>query len=68
MLTYPEIDPIIFSIGPLAVRWYGMMYVIGFVAGWYLAGLRAKQSWSLLEPDQVDVVPRVADRSLESLF
>ena len=38
MLTYPEIDPIIFSIGPLAVRWYGLMYVVGFVAGWFLAG------------------------------
>ena len=54
MLTYPEIDPIIFSIGPLAVRWYGMMYVIGFVAGWYLAGIRAKQSWAAIKPDQVD--------------
>ena len=39
MLTHPNIDPIAFSIGPLAVRWYGLMYLAGFAAGWWL-GLR----------------------------
>jgi phosphatidylglycerol:prolipoprotein diacylglycerol transferase len=46
MITYPQIDPVIFSIGPLAVRWYGMMYLLGFggAYGWmnYLA--RRRQS------------------------
>ena len=37
MLTYPEIDPIIFAIGPLKIRWYGLMYVIGFLLAWWLA-------------------------------
>jgi phosphatidylglycerol:prolipoprotein diacylglycerol transferase len=32
MLTYPHIDPIAFSLGPLSVRWYGLMYLAGFVA------------------------------------
>ncbi len=32
-LTYPAIDPIIFEIGPFAVRWYGLAYVAGFIAG-----------------------------------
>jgi phosphatidylglycerol:prolipoprotein diacylglycerol transferase len=54
MLTYPEIDPIIFSIGPLAIRWYGLMYVIGFVAAWLLAARRAKESWSPIKPEKVD--------------
>ena len=54
MLNYPEIDPIIFAIGPLAVRWYGLMYVIGFVGGWMLARNRAQQSWSVIKPEQVD--------------
>jgi len=36
MLTYPDIDPIIFSLGPLHVRWYGLMYVIGFSATYWL--------------------------------
>jgi phosphatidylglycerol:prolipoprotein diacylglycerol transferase len=30
-MVYPQIDPIIFQVGPLAVRWYGMMYLLGFV-------------------------------------
>lgn len=39
MLVHPDIDPVAFSIGPLAVRWYGLMYLAGFAAGWWL-GLR----------------------------
>ncbi len=35
-LTFPEIDPIIFSLGPLHVRWYGLMYVLGFFASYLL--------------------------------
>lgn len=35
-LTFPEIDPIIFSLGPLHVRWYGLMYVLGFLASYAL--------------------------------
>lgn len=34
MLIHPEIDPIIFQVGPVAVRWYGLMYLLGF-AGFY---------------------------------
>ena len=36
MLTFPQIDPVIFSVGPLAIRWYGLMYVLGFVASYLL--------------------------------
>jgi len=54
MLTYPEFDPIIFAIGPLAIRWYGLMYVLGFVAAWVLASKRDKESWSVIKPGQVD--------------
>ncbi len=36
MLSFPSIDPVIFSIGPLQVRWYGMMYVLGFTASYFL--------------------------------
>ncbi len=36
MLVHPSIDPIAFAIGPLAVRWYGLMYLAGFAAGWWL--------------------------------
>ncbi|MGL5742875.1 MAG: prolipoprotein diacylglyceryl transferase [Legionella sp.] len=42
MLTFPYINPVAFSIGPLQVHWYGLMYLIGFVSGWLLAHCRAK--------------------------
>jgi phosphatidylglycerol:prolipoprotein diacylglycerol transferase len=54
MLTYPEIDPVIFSIGFLKIRWYGLMYVIGFVFAWWLARNRALKPWSVIKPAQVD--------------
>ena len=43
MLTHPQFDPIIFSLGPIAVRWYGLMYVIGFIAVIVLGKLRVRQ-------------------------
>lgn len=43
MLTYPNIDPIIFSLGPLHVRWYGLMYVIGFSASYWLVARQMAQ-------------------------
>ncbi len=33
-MNYPHIDPVIFQIGPLAIRWYGMMYLLGFIGGY----------------------------------
>lgn len=36
MITFPEIDPVIFHIGPLSVRWYGLMYLLGFGAAYLL--------------------------------
>lgn len=38
-----NIDPIIFSIGPLAVRWYGLVYVLGFLAAYWLLQREAKK-------------------------
>ena len=54
MLTYPEIDPVIFSIGFLKIRWYGLMYVIGFLLAWWLAKKRSKRSDSPINSEQVD--------------
>jgi len=42
MLVYPQIDPVAFSIGPLAVHWYGLMYLLGFTMAWGLGQFRAK--------------------------
>lgn len=35
-LAYPFIDPVFFRIGPLEVRWYGMMYLIGFIVAYFI--------------------------------
>jgi phosphatidylglycerol:prolipoprotein diacylglycerol transferase len=50
MLHYPDIQPEIFSLGPLSVRWYGMMYVLGFAAAWSLGRSRAKKQARLGGP------------------
>lgn len=42
-LAYPEISPIIFSIGPVAIRWYSMAYLVGIILGWWLAASRVKK-------------------------
>ena len=37
ILTFPHIDPVLISIGPLAVRWYALGYIVGIIAGWIYA-------------------------------
>jgi len=45
--VFPQIDPAIFTIGPISLRWYGLMYLVGFVAAFWLAGKRLhRTSWS----------------------
>jgi len=46
MLNYPNIDPVALQLGPLAVHWYGLMYLVGFAAAWWLGNRRAKQPHS----------------------
>ena len=41
MLTYPQIDPVAISFGPISVHWYGIMYIIAFGGAWVLATYRA---------------------------
>ncbi len=37
LMAFPDIDPVIFAIGPVQVRWYGLAYVIGILLGWRYA-------------------------------
>lgn len=53
-IAYPEIDPIIFSIGPLAIRWYALAYIAGLIIGWRLMLRFAKSPDSKITPEQVD--------------
>ena len=43
MISYPTLDPIAFSLGPLHFRWYGFMYLLGFAAAWLLARSRIRR-------------------------
>jgi len=43
MLRYPHIDPIALSLGPVRIHWYGIMYLLGFGAAWWLARRRASR-------------------------
>ena len=40
-MNYPLIEPILIEIGPLAVRWYGLMYLLAFLACYVLGSQRA---------------------------
>jgi len=54
MLVHPDFDPVAFSLGPLQVRWYGLMYLLGFISGWLLGRYRARQPSSVWSVAQVD--------------
>lgn len=57
MLTYPDIDPVALQLGPLAIRWYGLSYIVGIGFAWWLLDRRARISGSRWTPAQVsDVV------------
>jgi phosphatidylglycerol:prolipoprotein diacylglycerol transferase len=43
---YPDIDPVIVALGPLAIRWYGMAYLAAFVLCWWLGNRRADRPGS----------------------
>ena len=73
MLIHPQIDPVAIAIGPLAVRWYGLMYLIGFglafldppyVGGDAVAALIALAELPLLLPGARVVVEHSRRESL----
>lgn len=51
-LAFPNIDPIIFSIGPFAVHWYGLGYVVGIMFAWWYGKklLRNHRLWANNQP------------------
>jgi len=54
MIPYPRIDPEIFRIGPLSVRWYGMMYVLGFASSYGLVIYQLKKKELDVTKAQID--------------
>ena len=55
MLVHPQFDPIALHVGPVAVRWYGLMYLAGFVLFVVLGRWRARQSmYADWKPSDID--------------
>jgi phosphatidylglycerol---prolipoprotein diacylglyceryl transferase len=54
MIPYPRLDPIAFSLGPVQIHWYGITYLVGFLAAWWLARLRAARPGSTWKAADVD--------------
>ncbi len=57
MFTYPDIDPVAIALGPLKIHWYGLTYLVAFLAGWSLAKYRASRPGSGWVPEEIgDIV------------
>ena len=50
----PYIDPVIFSIGPISLHWYGLMYLLGLGFAYWLGLRRVKASKGIWNPDQFE--------------
>lgn len=55
MFTHPDFDPVALQLGPLQIRWYGLMYLVGFGIGWWLGRIRARQTpgWTAQQVDDL---------------
>lgn len=54
VIPYPRVPPVLFRIGPLAVRWYGIMYVVGYAVGYRLAVGRIRRGSTTLTRESLD--------------
>eukprot|EP00102_Acyrthosiphon_pisum_P027537 XP_016664747.1 PREDICTED: prolipoprotein diacylglyceryl transferase-like [Acyrthosiphon pisum] len=53
-ISFPQFDPVIFSIGPISLHWYGLMYLVGFVFAMWLAVRRANKPGSGWKKEEVE--------------
>jgi len=53
MLTYPDISPVAVSFGPVAIHWYGLMYLVGFVGSWWMGVVRARKPGSGWKAEEI---------------
>ncbi len=53
-IPFPAIDPTLIEIGPFAIRWYALAYIVGIVLGWRLARVLVQRPPQAATPEQVD--------------
>jgi phosphatidylglycerol:prolipoprotein diacylglycerol transferase len=53
-IPYPAIDPVLFAIGPIAIRWYALAYIAGLVLGWRYCLWIASQPPKIVSREAVD--------------
>jgi phosphatidylglycerol:prolipoprotein diacylglycerol transferase len=46
-IQFPNFDPVLIQIGPFAIRWYALAYIVGILAGWWYARaiIRNEKAW-----------------------
>ena len=54
MITYPAINPVALSLGPLQIHWYGIMYLLAFAGAYFLATRNSQRPWSPIKKTQVE--------------
>jgi len=54
VLPFPDIDPIAVALGPIAIRWYSLAYIVGLVAGWRYCRRLAARPPKAIDPDAFD--------------
>lgn len=54
MMIHPQFDPVLISIGPLAIRWYALSYIVGFILFTILGRRRITQGNSVFTKETLD--------------
>ena len=54
VLLFPQFDPVLIQVGPLAIRWYALAYIVGLVVGWRLLRRLVRDAPSVATPLQAD--------------
>jgi phosphatidylglycerol:prolipoprotein diacylglycerol transferase len=65
VLTYPQIDPVLIEIGPIAIRWYALAYIAGILLGWWYAVrlVRKATLWTAWDGE-----PPMSDRQIDDFI
>mgnify|MGYP003388943759 CR=1 FL=1 len=54
VIPFPAIDPIIFQVGPLAIRWYSLAYIAGLLVGWRYMLTMARRTPQVISDHDID--------------